>query len=530
MKKSAVLYTENLDGLEQFAKTLVSENWNIISAGKTADFLKEKGIPFLMDHSISSQIKTSDNFSHILYLIMAARNPGTEYETPITLVCANIIPKIQEHKNSVENFAEHDSFARKTITLIRLASSFSKDVLILVDPKDYQEAAIQIKTNHITNDFRVYLTGKALTLSAAYDASCAISILGKNNFYAFPDNFIIPLKKKNMLINGANKHQTAALYSIDVKESSLNGFKKIQGPELSYGVLINCNAAWKGVRTFLKVLKSPFAVETTDFENHHFTTNFTPATCYVFTIAIKNRNPIGAALGPDVLSSSIKTYNCDPESFENSAFGCSAVIDKEAANELVKTGVKAIIAPDFTPEAKAIFSTRKDIRIVQASLDSYEFKEVVPLDGGMIIQSQDTIPFKKWNIVTQTRPTQAQVDALAFGTLLIMLAKSDSAIVINDNQAIGVSSGQTNKKKAVRLALQEAFECLKNNLTSSDQSAEILVSDSYINFDDNLRSIADHGIKAILQSGGTPSDSKFIEYCNEKGISMIFTEYQHFSI
>ena len=156
--------------------------------------------------------------------------------------------------------------------------------------------------------------------------------------------------------------------------------------------------------------------------------------------------------------------------------------------------------------------------------------DVATVDGGMIFQSTDTVPFRNWRVVTNTRPNQQQVDALAFGTLIAMLTKSDAAVIINDNQAIGVSTGQTNKKKAILLALEEASNCIKNNLTSSDQSAEILVSDTYINFDDALRCIADHGIKAIIQSGGSNSDGLLIDYCNEKGISMIFTGHQHFSL
>lgn len=530
MKKRAVVFTENTEGLETFAKTLINENWEIISAGKTGTFLKENGIPFSLDHSLDSAVKASDNYSHLMYLIMAARNSSSEFEVPITLVVANVIPKIKKVSAFIDYNANSNPIDIKTISLIRTACAFYKDVLVLVDPTDYAEATVQLKTDHITNDFRLMLVGKAMNLTSVYDAACSISILGKNNLEDFPKHITMPLKKRNALRHGANNHQNAALYSLTLSESSLNGIKKIQGPEFSYAVLINCNTAWKGVCTFLKVLKNPFAVQTTDAENHHFTTNFTPATCFVFTIAIKNRNPIGAALGPDVHSSIQKTYNCDPESFDNCALGSSAVIDKAAAELLVTTGVKAVIAPDFTPEAREILASRNDIRIVQASQATSDFMDVATVDGGMIFQSTDTVPFRNWRVVTNTRPNQQQVDALAFGTLIAMLTKSDAAVIINDNQAIGVSTGQTNKKKAILLALEEASNCIKNNLTSSDQSAEILVSDTYINFDDALRCIADHGIKAIIQSGGSNSDGLLIDYCNEKGISMIFTGHQHFSL
>ena len=43
------------------------------------------------------------------------------------------------------------------------------------------------------------------------------------------------------------------------------------------------------------------------------------------------------------------------------------------------------------------------------------------------------------------------------------------------------------------------------------------------------KKLIDGGVKAILQTGGTPSDDEFIEYCNEHGVVMVFTGMTHLS-
>ena len=80
------------------------------------------------------------------------------------------------------------------------------------------------------------------------------------------------------------------------------------------------------------------------------------------------------------------------------------------------------------------------------------------------------------------------------------------------------------KCDSVMLAVEDAKECFKNGLTSSDTSAEILVSDTSIPFDDKIRNAVEIGVKAIIQTGGSSSDQQLIDYCNENDIAMVWIE------
>ena len=55
-----------------------------------------------------------------------------------------------------------------------------------------------------------------------------------------------------------------------------------------------------------------------------------------------------------------------------------------------------------------------------------------------------------------------------------------------------------------------------------------LGSDAFFPFDDCVRLAAEHGIKAIVQPGGSIRDEDSIKACDELGISMVFTGIRHF--
>ena len=78
-----------------------------------------------------------------------------------------------------------------------------------------------------------------------------------------------------------------------------------------------------------------------------------------------------------MLDSYLRTYNCNQEDFENSVIGCSSVVDDNVAAEMIKLNIRAVIAPDFTKEARAILSERKDLRLIIASKPTSEKYESI---------------------------------------------------------------------------------------------------------------------------------------------------------
>ena len=56
----------------------------------------------------------------------------------------------------------------------------------------------------------------------------------------------------------------------------------------------------------------------------------------------------------------------------------------------------------------------------------------------------------------------------------------------------------------------------------------VLAGDAFFPFRDSIDLAAQHGIKAIIQPGGSVKDNEVIQACDEHGIAMIFTGIRHF--
>jgi phosphoribosylaminoimidazolecarboxamide formyltransferase/IMP cyclohydrolase len=56
----------------------------------------------------------------------------------------------------------------------------------------------------------------------------------------------------------------------------------------------------------------------------------------------------------------------------------------------------------------------------------------------------------------------------------------------------------------------------------------VLVSDAFFPFADNVELAGKHGIRIIVQPGGSIRDKEVIQKCNELGIAMMFTGTRHF--
>lgn len=76
-----------------------------------------------------------------------------------------------------------------------------------------------------------------------------------------------------------------------------------------------------------------------------------------------------------------------------------------------------------------------------------------------------------------------------------------------------------NRVGSAKLALEAAGE---------NAIGAVLASDGFFPFDDTVRLAANHGIKSIIQPGGSMRDKDSIDACDELGLSMLFTGKRHF--
>ena len=537
MSKCAVIHVEKNENILDFARFLSESGWTILSANKTEDLLKKEKIPVTREQALIENGLYLNDSSALIQRILGAdyKNINEQDEkkskdkSNIYLVCMNIMPSLAPNVSSqgITSIANPQNFYISSI----LRSSFMnyQNVLILTDPADYKEAMIQLRTDNITKEFRLYLASKALNLISAYDSGIYFSLQSNLDYTKdFPNYLSFPFVKQLPLHGGSNPQQNSCLYKFPNDTGAVSGFRKVSGKELNYNIISDVSLAWEQISSLYENLKNQYTVKSQNSEGYNFTTQFTPLTGIVFTIAIKYKSILGAALSSNVHDSFMNTYKYDSNTIKDVTLGCSSVVDEAAAEEIVKGNFVAIVAPDFTPEARQILSANKNIRLIPTAKISCSPYELELLNGGMLFQSKDSVIFDHWYVKTKNRPSQYLTDEMAFGMLLAMGARSYSCVLLKNNTITGIAQACKSAEKAVDFALLDAKEIIARG-QNSDSPADLIVCDSSVTLCDSIKELIDSGVKAIIQTGFTSGDDEFIDYCNKHEVVMIYTLMPHIS-
>ena len=172
------------------------------------------------------------------------------------------------------------------------------------------------------------------------------------------------------------------------------------------------------------------------------------------------------------------------------------------------------------------------INFSDSKIRHLEIRNSILKEGRFVGCDFENILFDKWHVRTKNRPSQYKIDEMAFGMMLVMNSKSYSVALIKENAIVSLSQSCTSCVKAIKNALIDAKELVERksqseNFVNDGMIADIVVSDSPIPFCNETRELIDNGVTAIIQPGGTENDDEFIQYCDERGIVMIFTGMSH---
>ena len=59
-------------------------------------------------------------------------------------------------------------------------------------------------------------------------------------------------------------------------------------------------------------------------------------------------------------------------------------------------------------------------------------------------------------------------------------------------------------------------------------AGSVLASDAFFPFPDSVEIASKAGIRSFIQPGGSVKDQDSVDFCNENGLSMVFTGKRHF--
>lgn len=528
----ALLSVSDKTGIVEFARKLADHGIDLISTGGTATLLRQNGLPVRdvsdltgFPEMLDGRVKTLHPKVHggILGIRENAGHRAKMEEhgiVPIDMVIVNLYPfrqTIQKPGVELEEAIENIDIGGPA--MIRSASKNHHDVAVVVDPADYQRVGEALDANGgaLSLSLRFQLAQQAFQHTAAYDAEIARFLAGRLETTAttgLPPRLDLALEKAADLRYGENPHQKAALYRLAASgESGIATAEQLQGKELSYNNLLDSDAAWELVleihRMHLAESRAAGAITPHDL----------PVTCAI----IKHTNPCGVGIAATAAEAFLNGKATDPVSAFGGIIAFSGTVDGTAAREIAEMFAEVIIAPEFSAEAREVLGAKKNLRVLLMPIEpkAGEVLELRRISGGVLVQEKDRelLDEEKFEIVSERKPTQAEMRGLRLGWAICKHVKSNAIVYAAEHQLVGVGAGQMSRVDSVRIGAMKAQLPL---------SGSVLASDAFFPFRDGLDEAATHGITAVIQPGGSVRDKEVIQAANEHGIAMVFTGMRHF--
>lgn len=533
----ALISVTDKTGIVEFAQALVEKfGVEIISTGGTARALEEAGVPVTPIEAFTGYPEMMDGRVKTLHpkvhgALLARRDSdqhmaeAAEHDIKlIDLVCVNLYEfekTVADPNVTFEDAIEHIDIGGPS--MLRSAAKNNDAVTVICDPDDYASVLEEMGVHGgaTTKVTRRRLAAKVYARTAAYDTAISTwfsAYLELQNREIDPDDPFEPpalldlhLTKAQDLRYGENPHQAAAVYKLTGELANLVsspnplvGAEQIQGKPLSYNNLLDADAAWNAVREFDE-----------------------PA-----CVILKHQNPCGSAVAKDVTTAYDRAFACDPKS----AFGGIIAVNREVPLALVehfadqnKQFVEVLIAPSYTPEALERLSKRANLRVLATGgAEGHATLEVRSVDGGMLVQCVDTVDEDptEFTCPTSRKPTDKEMRDLVFAWNVVKTVKSNAILVAKDQAGIGMGPGQPNRVDSALLACERAEDaCERMGLAAG---GFVAASDAFFPFRDNVDVLAEHGVTAIIQPGGSVRDDESIKACDDHDIAMIFTGTRHF--
>lgn len=516
--KRVLISVTDKTGVTEFAAALQGEfGAEIISTGGTAKALHDAGVPVIPIEEVTDFPEMMDGRVKTLHpkvhggLLAKRTNKDHMAQAEghgigmIDMVVVNLYAFTKTVDSGADFATCIENIDIGGPSMLRSAAKNFESVAVVTRPEMYNGILEEMRANDgaTTLDTRKQLALQVFQTTNAYDGSIAAWLEGQlagEESQGFPAHTSLGLTKVQDLRYGENPHQKAAFYRRDDYKFagySLAHAQQMQGKELSYNNYLDLDAAWTGVREFEE-----------------------PA-----CVIVKHLTPCGVCVADDCVTAYKQAHECDPVS----AYGGVMAFNRPVTSDLVvaifenKQFVEAIIAPEFSGDALEMYAQKPNARLlstggVNAPGGEVEYRSV---EGGLLCMDSDvaTEDPSAFTCPTDRKPTEAEMEELVFAWKACKSVKSNAILLSKDKTTVGVGGGQPNRVNSAKIAVEQAGEKAKGAVGASD---------AFFPFRDGFDIVAQAGVTAVIQPGGSIRDEEVIAAANEQGIAMVFTGYRHF--
>lgn len=501
--RRALLSVSDKTGLVDLARVLASQNVELIASGGTAKALQDAGMKVTPVEALSGKgeafqgrMKTI-SFEIASSLLFRRDNPQDQKQAQelgiesIDLVVVNLYPfhETLKKQSGFEECIENIDIGGPT--LLRAGAKNFQAVTVLCEPNQYAEFTKEFQSNQGSTSFE-------------FRQRCAAQVYTMTSFYDQAIAGFLTEKSGASLRYGENPHQKAFVMKNPFQEGLAHA-RSLQGKEMSYNNYLDADFAlktlqdaclWQGERGM------PTAV------------------------VVKHNTPCGLAIGETPLRALEKAWRGDEKSSFGGIIALSFPVTEEVASFFAEKFVEVIMAPAFSEGARE--KLKKNCRVMEVGLSKAPSWEVRSIEGGLLVQQQDSFDLKNSTVVTKASFSNEKARLAEFAMLAVKNLKSNAIALCRQEgsefELLTMGSGQTNR-----------VDCIEKLIASrlADKKIEnisdvVLASDAFFPFADSVQIAANLGVKYIIQPGGSMKDSEVIAEADKLGVAMMFTGRRHF--
>ena len=500
---SALISVFDKDGLAPIIKKLDALGVTLYSTGGTEKFIQELGYNVVAVEDITSypsilggRVKTLHPkvFGGILNRqnVASDQDELKQYEIPqIDLVIVDLYP----FEKTVASGASEQDIIEKIdiggISLIRAAAKNFADVICVSDKSDYADFLVLLNSSEgaPTLSDRKGFAAKAFNVSSHYDSA----IFNYFNAESEEASLKLSIQESKSLRYGENPHQKASFFG------PLNDLlDQIHGKEVSYNNLLDIDAAVQLMQ---------------EFQNEEPT----------FAI-LKHNNACGFASRSTLLQAYEDALAGDPVSAFGGVLICNRTIDAATAEKINTLFCEVVIAPAYDAAALEILKSKKNrVLLVQKSNELLQ-NSVRTCLNGYLVQEKDSITDSKEHLTVATTimPSEQQIADLLFASKICKHTKSNTIVLVKNNQLLASGTGQTSRVDALKQAIEKASGF------GFDLENCVMASDAFFPFPDCVEIAFNAGVRSVIQPGGSIKDQLSVDFCNANKMSMVFTGIRHF--
>ncbi|MFG2226843.1 bifunctional phosphoribosylaminoimidazolecarboxamide formyltransferase/IMP cyclohydrolase [Streptomyces sp. NPDC048644] len=509
--RRALVSVYDKTGLEELAKGLHAAGVQLVSTGSTAGKIAAAGVPVTkveeltgFPECLDGRVKTLHPKVHAgiladLRLTDHQRQLADLGVEPFDLVIVNLYP----FQETVASGATPDECVEQIDiggpSMVRAAAKNHPSVAVVVNPGRYDDVLRAASGGGFDLTARKRLAAEAFQHTAAYDV--AVASWFADGYAAaddsgFPEFIGSTYVRKNVLRYGENPHQGAALYT-GTAGGGLADAEQLHGKEMSYNNFTDTDAARRAAYDHAEP-------------------------CVAI---IKHANPCGIAVADDVAEAHRKAHACDSLSAYGGVIAVNRPVSVAMAEQVAEIFTEVIVAPGYEDGALEVLSRKKNIRVLRAPEAPSAPVEVKAIDGGALLQVTDRLQADgddpaAWTLAAGAALNADELAELAFAWRAGRAVKSNAILLAKDGATVGVGMGQVNRVDSAKLAVQRAGEERARGAYAS--------SDAFFPFPDGFEVLAEAGVKAVVQPGGSVRDELVVEAAEKAGVTMYFTGARHF--